>query len=244
MHKGLNFGEWTIVSDDFVSHPSGYRLANVKCSCGASALVRTSDLKGGKSKGCKACANREKLKKINIKGRKITWVTGGGGHPKHGGCGTQEYGCWQAMKNRCNNKRNKTYLSYGGKGIRVCDRWEGEDGFINFLADMGKRPSPKHSIDRIDNDKGYYPENCRWATTLEQLYNRSVTKKYMHKGEKLTSLDIMNITGLNRETIRQRISKGWSLDEILKYPFPIQGGKRKTKGDYEKRRTINQRKKL
>lgn len=97
-----------------------------------------------------------------------------------------EYAVWRAMRQRCNNPYHRHFKSYGGRGIKVCDSW---NKFDNFLQDMGLRPSsPKsakrsvYSIDRIDNNKGYYPSNCRWATTKEQSMNRgphriSITKK-------------------------------------------------------------------
>ena len=78
------------------------------------------------------------------------------------------YAVWSAMRQRCSNPRNKDYRHYGGRGITVCDRWA---VFENFLADMGERPGPGYSIDRVDNDQGYFPENCRWATQSEQVRN-------------------------------------------------------------------------
>lgn len=85
-----------------------------------------------------------------------------------------EYRVWAQMKDRCHNEKCKSYFRYGGRGITVCDRWR--DSYAAFLADMGRRPSPKHSIDRIDNERGYEPENCRWATSTEQMRNRRGTK--------------------------------------------------------------------
>jgi len=86
-----------------------------------------------------------------------------------------EYHSWSGMKQRCKDKNKDGYKYYGGRGITVCGRWR--DSFVNFLADMGRKPSPKHSIDRIDGDGNYEPGNCRWATPKEQFLNRKKRKK-------------------------------------------------------------------
>lgn len=92
---------------------------------------------------------------------------------------------WLAMRNRCNNPREPRYADYGGRGIGICERWS---SYENFLADMGARPSPQHSLDRIDNEKGYGPDNCRWATTAQQRANQRPRKRI----DQFTEEELMN----------------------------------------------------
>lgn len=127
------------------------------------------------------------------------------------------YSLWYAMRNRCHNPAHGDYPAYGGRGITVCDRWLEPDGFAAFARDMGERPSRDHSLDRIDPDGPYSPENCRWATRLEQARNTRRNRKLAFGGERLTLSEWAARTGLPARLIGQRLGRGWSIRRALGY---------------------------
>jgi hypothetical protein len=100
------------------------------------------------------------------------------------------HGTWKYLFYRCYAKKSPDYKNYGGRGIDVCHQWHGESGFYKFINDVGLRPSKEYSLDRIDVNKGYYPENVKWATNIEQANNRRNTKRYLLNGENLTISEI------------------------------------------------------
>lgn len=147
---GKVFGNLTVIRFDR-AEPQG-ALWQCRCSCGVSRSVRSSRLRSGRTHSCGRCS-------------KI----------KHGLVHIPEYIVWKGMRQRCNDPNHKNYKDYGGRGIKVCKRW---DRFEVFYKDMGPRPSPKHSIDRENNLGHYTPRNCYWATVVEQNNNRRKRRWY------------------------------------------------------------------
>lgn len=134
-------------------------------------------------------------------------------HTKHNMHNSREYSTWENMIQRCKNPKAKKYYLYGGRGITVCDRWS--KSFQNFYEDMGPRPE-KTSLDRIDPNKGYYKDNCRWATDREQLANlRLFNNKVGLEGEIKTVEQWILDLKINRETFKSRILRGLSFKEAL-----------------------------
>jgi hypothetical protein len=122
------------------------------------------------------------------------------------------YTVWQSMKRRCDSPKNRAYHRYGGRGITVCERWLHD--FHAFVADMGERPKGT-SIDRIDNDKGYSPENCRWSTRAEQQLNRECVKKVFIEGKQYFAHELSKISGVKTDTIINRVERGLPYNEVI-----------------------------
>lgn len=127
-----------------------------------------------------------------------------------------EYRAWSDMIARCTSPNNRLWSRYGGRGIRVCQRWL--ESFDAFQADMGSRPGPKFSIDRKNNDGNYEPGNCRWATPEQQAGNRSISTIIEWNGESLHLQEWERRTGINRRTIKQRLVNGWTVERALTTP--------------------------
>lgn len=178
-----------------------------QCDCGKIVIVLAVSLRSANTLSC-GCL-REQMYQLGLKVATT----------KHGqtacGTATPEYTAWRRMKTRCLSKCSKDYGRYGKRGIKICDRWLGESGFQNFFADMGKKPSPQHSIDRIDNDGDYCPENCRWATPREQANNTRRTNKLNAFGKVQSLSEWAREFKMVRATIRNRMAKGKTLEQVL-----------------------------
>lgn len=137
-------------------------------------------------------------------------------YERHNASYTPEYYAWENMIARCNYKSYKNYSDYGGRGIKVCDRWR--NSFNNFYEDMGKRPSSKHSLDRKNTNGDYSPDNCRWATSTEQLINRRIAHNLTYNGKTQIVSEWAKELGISQFTLRARIRYGWSVERILGTP--------------------------
>jgi len=128
-----------------------------------------------------------------------------------------EYATWFSMKHRCYNPKSTSYQRYGGRGIKICNLWI--DSFENFLADMGSKPTPKHSIERKNNAGDYAPDNCVWATPKEQANNRRSNTVLTHKGRSQTIAQWAFETGIDASVIYARLNDGWTSDRALSEPI-------------------------
>ncbi len=126
---------------------------------------------------------------------------------RKGSVSSPSYYSWNKMKERCYLKSHQAYDQYGGAGITVCDRWK--NNFDNFVDDMGERPEGM-SLDRIDSTKGYFKENCRWATHKQQQNNLKSNLKVMIYGVEMSVSEWARVYGINRQTICERIRRGWN----------------------------------
>jgi len=133
---------------------------------------------------------------------------------RHGRTSTPEYKSWCHMRDRCYRQTDKRYTDYGGRGIKVCDSWR--NSFMSFYSDMGNKPTPKHQLDRIDNNGNYEPNNCRWATPRDQSNNRRSNTYYTYQGKTMTLAAWARHSGINHDKLRQRVKRyGWPIEKAL-----------------------------
>lgn len=189
---GQRFGRLVVESLAFVEV---YSYWNCRCDCGNSVIVRRNGLTTGNTQSC-GCL----------------WVES---KVIHGERNNDLYATWSSMKRRCDNPKDKKYKDYGGRGIKVCERWY---DFKNFLEDMRPRPTNKHQLDRIDVNGPYSPENCRWATAKENMRNKRDNRYITYQGVKKTLVEWSEITGLGSGLIARRLDDGWSVKQALLTP--------------------------
>jgi hypothetical protein len=183
----------------------GVRKWKCRCHCGKEFVTIPASVKNGATTSC-GCNHRAVSAALGKK--KAT----------HGMSKSKEYKIWAHMKQRCYDAKSKEYKYYGARGISVCDRWL--TSFPNFIADMGPRPSDKHSIDRVDNNGNYCPDNCKWSTVIEQRRNRRGRRWLTFNGQTRIAAEWSEITGIPRSLIIQRIDKnGYSVEEALTLPI-------------------------
>ena len=194
------FGRLTVISRSFTKKRTAWVCL---CTCGNKTVVTSDALKGGVTKSC-GCFSREVKSRTAI-ARSTT----------HGKYTSAEYKSWAGMKHRCSNAKASNYATYGARGITFCERW---DSFEKFYADMGDRPDGT-SLDRIDNNGDYTPDNCRWATPNEQNNNTRSNRIIEFNGEKLTASQWASRIGISKSTFYTRINKlGWTAKRAIETP--------------------------
>lgn len=193
--NGQRFGRLVVI--EYV--PFGKRRC--RCDCGKEIVVMLSCLRNGNTKSCGCLSADATRERSTIHGMKKV----------------PEYGVWQGMKDRCGNTHHKDYGRYGGRGIIVCERWAWS--FAAFFEDMGERPTPKHMIERRENDGHYCKDNCYWATPIEQARNKSTNHLVPVNGRMVTLAEAEELTGIPQSTIRQRINlMGWTPEKAVSCP--------------------------
>lgn len=188
--ENTKYGRLTVIEEAPSNNPKYpyVRMFRCVCDCGTVGLWPKTNVLRGVTKSC-GCYRRE-------------WAAEA--KSTHRQTGSKEWTVWAAMKRRCNNPNCKDFPNYGGRGIKVCPAWEKFEG---FLQDMGKRPSDKHTIDRIDSSGDYSPENCRWATQKEQQNNRRNNRRFESNGESLTLSEWANRFGVTPFLLRYHLVK-------------------------------------
>ena len=198
---GKTFGRWTVLYFLYTTeHRDAYWMC--RCECGSEHKVRSNQLKNGTNRSC-GCLQRELTAEKN-------WKHGLSNHPMK-----QTY---YAMLARCYNTTSTEYHNYGARGIFVCDRWR--NSFPDFFNDMGERPNGC-TIDRIDNNGPYSPENCRWATWRQQRTNTRINHILEYDGKAQTIIEWADEIGISPNTIHSRLHRGWSVHDTITRPVDI-----------------------
>jgi hypothetical protein len=200
---GSKFNRLTFISKQ-PTNRNNHAIGIFKCDCGNTCELRLTRVVNGVTKSC-GCLKKESAK------------TMGKSNITHGMKKTSEYRIWAGIKSRCYNPKTSQYKNYGAIGRVMSEEWK--NSFVAFLRDMGKRPSNKHSVERIDNSKGYSKENCRWATSKEQTRNTNYNVNLEYNGKTKTIVDWSIDLKINQSTIRERLKSGKSIEYSLTHPI-------------------------
>ena len=199
--EGQVFGRLT------VTRRAGSRAGRVTwacmCECGSTVEVVSHALTSGHTKSC-GCWRDERNRETPVKH----------GHARRGAPLTPIYKTWQNMMTRCYNQKVKSFKDYGERGIKVCSGWH---IFENFLADMGERPKGT-TLDRVDNNGDYTPDNCRWATKLTQARNTRANYVVDFRGEQMTQVEFAERLGMSQSTVSRRLRNGWTPEQVASIP--------------------------
>lgn len=183
---GQVFGRLVVLRRSGTTH--GNSMWQCLCNCGNTVIVQRPHLVTRRTQSC-GCYRRE-----------LSTV--------HGKYQSAEYVAWCSLKNRCTNPSSTSYRYYGARGVSIAHQWA--ENFAAFYADLGPRPTSNHSVERVDNTKGYEPGNCRWATKAEQARNRSSNVLVLYNGRLMCLMDAAKAAGLPYDLLRSRRRRGWS----------------------------------
>jgi hypothetical protein len=199
-YSGQVFGRLTaieLVSRDESSN--NRHIWRFLCECGTIKDIRIPTVRNGTTKSCGCIAKETLIRRNTVHGLSRS--------------NKKEYRSWKDMRARCFNPMDTDFHSYGGRGITVCERW---NDFASFFADMGKKPTPKHTIDRVDVNGNYEPSNCRWADAETQANNKRNNRKLEHNGETKTLSQISRDNNIERRVVSYRLGVGMNIEEAVK----------------------------
>lgn len=179
-----------------------------KCDCGSEKVTRRNYLFSGTTTSC-GCYRKSVCWQNRSSHRETI-------RNAYGRVNSPEYAAWASMKDRCFNSNHRAYHNYGGRGIKVCDEWV--NSFETFLQDVGRRPSARHSLERVDNEIGYLSSNVVWATQADQDNNKRTNRIIEFGGETRTLTQWATLQGMSKETLHSRLKAGWGVEKALTTP--------------------------
>lgn len=198
--RGCRFGRLVVVGKP--KRRNGRLFWPCRCDCGARCAPQSTKLHEGRATSC-GCLTRERFARLNL--------THGATRDRRP---TREYRAWQNLKARCLNPKNAAFRDYGGRGIKVCSRWR--DSFPSFLADMGRKPSSAHTLERTNNNGPYSPRNCEWTTRRRQARNRRSTRSVVLAGRRMSLAAACEQLGLKYGTVISRMRRGQTFKQAIR----------------------------